>query len=119
MTYRISKTFSFSAAHHLPQLVEGHKCRRVHGHNYTVTVVLEDTELDEHGFVQDYGELADVKAFLDEHLDHRDLNEVITEAPTAEILAEALYRQFRPAHPQLCEVVVRETPASTASFRRP
>lgn len=34
--YRIGKRFMFEAAHHLPDLPEGHKCARLHGHSYTV-----------------------------------------------------------------------------------
>ncbi|MGH8897377.1 MAG: 6-pyruvoyl trahydropterin synthase family protein [Egibacteraceae bacterium] len=36
--FRIGKSFTFDAAHHLPGLSEGHKCARLHGHTYTVMV---------------------------------------------------------------------------------
>lgn len=116
MSYRISKTFTFAAAHHLPQLPVQHKCRRPHGHNYTVTVVLASPQLDERGFVQDYGELEDVKQYIDAELDHRDLNEK-WDRPTAEVLAEALFHLFAVTHPALVEVVVRETASTSASYR--
>ncbi|MEM1009583.1 MAG: 6-carboxytetrahydropterin synthase, partial [Myxococcota bacterium] len=29
----IYKEFTFEAAHHLPFVPEGHKCRRLHGHS--------------------------------------------------------------------------------------
>jgi 6-pyruvoyl-tetrahydropterin synthase len=50
---RISKTFDFDAAHHLPFVSEGHKCRRMHGHTYRVELVCEGT-LDERGMICDY-----------------------------------------------------------------
>ena len=34
----IWKEFSFDAAHLLPNVPEGHKCRRLHGHTYTVRI---------------------------------------------------------------------------------
>ena len=80
MTWRISKTFGFAAAHHLPALPEGHKCRRPHGHNYTVTLVLAATRLDDREMVLDYGELAPVRAWIGKTLDHRDLNSLLDRA---------------------------------------
>ena len=56
--YRISKKWTFDAAHHLDGLPEGHKCARVHGHTWTVEVVLAAVTLTGPGFVTDFGELA-------------------------------------------------------------
>ena len=114
--YRISKTFEFSAAHHLPYLPVHHKCRRPHGHNYTVTVVLECEVLDPDGFVTDYGKLEDVKLYIAAELDHRDLNDKL-ERPTAEFVAELIYNMAAPAHPLLSEVTVCETPKTSATYR--
>ena len=91
MTYSISKDFEFSASHQLFGLVEGHKCGRVHGHNYTVRITLEADRLDEHGFVLDYGDLAPFGRWLDEHFDHRHLNDVVDFQPSAENLARWLW----------------------------
>lgn len=96
MTYRISKTFEFSAAHQLRGLPEAHPCSRLHGHNYTARVEIEADNLDRHGFVVDYRELAPFKAWVDERLDHRYLNDVSPFAgpngdnPTAELLSQYL-----------------------------
>lgn len=117
MKYRISKTFTFAAAHQLTQLPAGHKCARMHGHNYTVTAVLESDDLDPNGFVQDYGDLADVKTFIDTTLDHQNLSGIFTWPVTAEHLAAYLYKVFVQEHPLLTEVVVAETANSTASYR--
>ena len=35
---RITQAFTFEAAHHLPNVPEGHKCGRLHGHSYRVEV---------------------------------------------------------------------------------
>lgn len=55
-TMKIAATFSFEAAHRLPRLPEGHKCKNLHGHNYVLEVAVEGP-LDERGFVMDYAEL--------------------------------------------------------------
>ena len=45
----IWKDFTFEAAHRLPNLPEGHKCTRLHGHSYRVRIYVEgdlDPELE-------------------------------------------------------------------------
>lgn len=88
--YRIGKTFRFEAGHHLPSLPEGHKCKRPHGHSYQVEVVLSSKTLDVSGFVIDYAWLDPFKKWIEENLDHRDLNEVLPVATTAENIARYL-----------------------------
>ncbi|HVP70389.1 MAG TPA: 6-carboxytetrahydropterin synthase, partial [Gemmatimonadaceae bacterium] len=34
----IFREFTFEAAHRLPNVAEGHKCARLHGHSFQVTV---------------------------------------------------------------------------------
>ncbi len=118
--YEIWKEFSFSAAHQLPGLPDGHPCRRLHGHNYKVTVAFSAYTLDEHGFVVDYNELAVIKKFIDEKLDHRYLNEIMTEPPTAENLAAYLYEIASDAicseRVQITRVEVNETDKTGAVY---
>lgn len=132
MSYRIGKRFTFDAAHHLPHLPEGHKCRRPHGHTYSVEVELAAEDLDADGFVLDYGDLDDVKRWIDENLDHRDLNDQVAVETTAENLAACLYRIFAvilarqvrtgpvphegARRVRLVAVTVRETPNTWARY---
>ena len=44
---KIAATFGFEAAHRLPNLPDGHKCKNLHGHNYRLEVAIEGGELDE------------------------------------------------------------------------
>lgn len=115
--YEIAKTFEFSAAHQLDHLPGDHQCKRRHGHNYTVTVILRAGALDERGFVVDYGELAAVKQYIDSQLDHRDLNTVLPVMTTAENIARYLYEQFKILFPEMDEVRVSETPKTWAAYR--
>jgi 6-pyruvoyltetrahydropterin/6-carboxytetrahydropterin synthase len=122
--FRIGKSFTFDAAHQLRGLPEGHKCGRLHGHTYTVTVVLGRDELVEPGFVTDFGELAPLKRFLDDHFDHWFLNEVVDVAPTSELLARHLANWFiehlEPGIPgRLLAVRVAESPTSWAEYEVP
>lgn len=118
--YQISKRFDFSASHQLHGVPEGHPCARLHGHNYVVEVVIEAMTLDDRGFARvDYLELAPFKAWIDERLDHRHLNEVMPEIePTAENLAKVLFDVARQiAGPHVVEVGVSETPKTWARYR--
>lgn len=115
--YTISKRFEFSASHQLKGLAEGHPCSRLHGHNYIVEFVLESTELDERGFVRDYGDLKPVKQYLDDTHDHRHLNDLYIQ-PTAENIAYGLWFHFHLTFPELVAVRVSETPKTWAEYRR-
>lgn len=117
MIYTIGKTFEFAASHQLDQLPEGHKCKRLHGHNYTVEVVVEADRLDANGFVIDYADFQPVKNLIDGRLDHRHLNDLI-ETPTAEILADYLFQTFVLVYDGLVSVTVRETPKTFATVTR-
>ena len=59
----IWKTFTFDSAHWLPKVPVGHKCGRVHGHTYQLTVYVTG-EPDESGMIIDYADLASSKALL-------------------------------------------------------
>ena len=40
MTTEIFKEFTFEAAHKLPNVPEGHKCGRLHGHSFVVRLYI-------------------------------------------------------------------------------
>jgi 6-pyruvoyltetrahydropterin/6-carboxytetrahydropterin synthase len=118
----ISKRFAFSASHVLTELPEDHPCTRLHGHNYLVELVLTTEELDAAGFVVDFRRLDTFKRFLDEHLDHRHLNDLLV-PPSAEYLACWLHRwctsNLEPdIAGRLAAVRVGETPATWAEYWR-
>ena len=107
---RITKSFTFDAAHRLPRVPEGHPCGRLHGHTYTVVLGLEG-ELDpELGWVEDFGAVKRAFQPLREQLDHRFLNEIEgLENPTSENLAMWIWRRLEPSLPGLSAVMVHET----------
>lgn len=100
MRTTISKSWRFDAAHRLPN--HDGKCRRPHGHTYTVTVGVagEPQPLDgrpQEGMVVDFGELDRVWKTLEPELDHQDLNRTVGPRigrTTSELLAAHLYAAF-------------------------
>lgn len=118
MSFVITKEFHFSASHILNGLAEGHPCGRMHGHNYVIKVELESNHLDKRSFVQDYGELKDIKYWIDNNLDHRHLNNIIPKQPSAENIALFLYTRFKPMYPLLKAVEVSETPKTNCRYEQ-
>jgi len=116
--FTISKRFDFSASHRLDGLPADHQCARLHGHNYSVTLTLKSNELNEVGFVKDYGELGEVKNYLDKTVEHRHLNDCFDFNPTAENMARHFFQIFTGNYPQLFSVTVKETDKTSATYER-
>lgn len=106
----IYKEFNFEAAHRLPNVPEGHKCRRLHGHSFKATIYVRGDVGNDTGWVMDFGNLNDAFQPLYEQLDHHYLNDIAgLENPTSEVLARWIWRWLRPGLPNLSKVVVNET----------
>ncbi len=114
--YTITKQFEFEAAHALTKVPGGHKCKRLHGHNYVVTIELKSQKLDEFDFVVDFGELNRFKTYIDRELDHRNLNDCIPMETTAENLARHFYLYCVRIWPQTSAAIVAETRGTTARY---
>lgn len=112
----IRKEFHFSASHQLNGLPPEHPCSRNHGHNYIVIVELSTIKLSPVGFVTDYRELEPIKKFIDDALDHKNLNDFFDFNPTAENMAKYLYHLFKKQFPQLSAIEVSETPKTNARY---
>lgn len=84
--YHIAKSFSFAASHRLAGLEDGHKCSRLHGHSYEVSVEISG-KLNTVGFVVDFADLGWLDELIRDRLDHRHLNDVLDVNPTSENIA--------------------------------
>lgn len=109
----IYKEFSFDAAHFLPNVPDGHKCKQLHGHTYLLRVFVTGELTLPEGWVMDYGDLkALVKPVL-LRLDHQYLNDIRgLENPTAEVLARWIWQELKPRLPLLKMIELKETPGS-------
>jgi 6-pyruvoyltetrahydropterin/6-carboxytetrahydropterin synthase len=108
--HEVFKDFSFDSAHLLPNVPDGHKCGRLHGHTYRVTVYVAGAVGEHTGWVVDYADIAAAWAPLHEQLDHRYLNDVPgLENSTSENIARWIWERLRTALPGLSKVYVRET----------
>lgn len=114
----IFKDFTLESAHRLPNVPEGHKCARLHGHSFHVRVVIEGEPGDESGWVLDFADIKQAFASVHKQLDHNYLNDVEgLENPTSENLARWIWRQLHPSLPLLSRVEIRETCTSGCVYR--
>jgi 6-pyruvoyltetrahydropterin/6-carboxytetrahydropterin synthase len=119
----IFKEFSFEAAHRLPNVPDGHKCSRLHGHSFRAELRVAGPVDPHTGWVADFADLKAAFAPLLEQLDHRYLNDIDgLDNPTSENLARWIWYRLssRIAAPlRLREVTVRETCTAGCSYRGP
>jgi 6-pyruvoyltetrahydropterin/6-carboxytetrahydropterin synthase len=114
----IYKEFHFEAAHRLPNVPEGHKCARLHGHSFHLRVSVAGEAPEPSGWVMDFGDLkAAVKPVLDQ-LDHYYLNDIPgLENPTSENLARWIWSRLQAHLGNLSAVEIRETCTSGCIYR--
>lgn len=106
----IFKIFTVEAAHHLPNVPEGHKCRRLHGHSFRIEIHVAGPVPEQTGWIMDFADLTRAFQPIYEQLDHHYLNEIEgLQNPTSENLARWIWRRLKPTLPVLSGVVVRET----------
>lgn len=106
MITRVSRSFSFEAAHQL----EWHSgaCKNLHGHSYRLEVTVAG-ELDDNGIVVDFSDLSEMvnRAVIDVY-DHTYLNDFLPN-PTAELIAADIWRRLAEVGASLDRIVLWET----------
>jgi 6-pyruvoyltetrahydropterin/6-carboxytetrahydropterin synthase len=114
----IWKELRFEAAHRLPNLPDGHKCKRLHGHSYRVRVCVQGEPDPELGWIVDFADIEQACEPTRRRLDHYYLNEIEgLENPTSEILARWLWERLEPALPMLSRIEVCETCTAGCVYR--
>lgn len=113
----IFKEFTFEAAHRLPNVPEGHKCARLHGHSFKVRIWVSG-ELDPRlGWVMDFADIKAVAKPVIARLDHYYLNEIEgLDNPTSEHVARWIWTRLKPSLAGLRRVEVQETCTAGCSY---
>ncbi|MGQ4808055.1 hypothetical protein NKDENANG_01422 [Candidatus Entotheonellaceae bacterium PAL068K] len=135
LMYTIMTKIKYEYAHRL--IHHAGKCRHVHGHSGEATFEFASHQLDDNGFVMDFGDVkAPLKKWIDAYWDHTYLANasdpllpVLTAQkmkiftfpgePTAEVMARRLFEQATTLeHPGivLVRVTVQETCTGLASY---
>ena len=106
----IFRVFQVEAAHRLPNVPEGHKCARLHGHSFRIEVHVTGPVGEDDGWVMDFAELRRIFQPVFDQLDHHYLNEIEgLENPTSENLAKWIWQQLQPGLDGLKKISVQET----------
>ena len=110
--------FTCESAHRLPNVEEGNKCGRLHGHSYRFEVWVEGP-VDEHtGWVMDLHEISRAFQPILDQMDHHYLNDVEgLSNPTSENIARWIWQRIKPSLAYLNRVVVFETCTSGCIYR--
>lgn len=117
MKFELRQHFQIESARFLPNLADGHPCKRMHGHSFKVTLVLTGESDPVIGWVQDYHEIDQKIRPLLNQLDHRVLNEVRgLENPTSENLSYWIYTHAKIALPSLVQVRISETASTECAY---
>lgn len=123
----VTSSCQFCAAHSLENLPEGHKCGRIHGHNYTVEFSVYAEECPKSGMLIDFHVLKGGLETITGELDHRMLNDhpLLGGQATAERLSEYIGREVClylrttgefPSHIDYISCSVWETDKNFATF---
>lgn len=117
----IVKSFGFSAAHHFPNMPDGHPYRRMHGHSFKVELALTGTPDPRHGWVQDFNEVSAAVEGVRDVLDHNCLNDVPgLELPSLENICIWLWDRLKRPLPALsCVTVSRESNGEACHYTGP
>lgn len=114
----IFRRITFEAAHRLPNVPDGHKCKRLHGHSFVVEIHVSGPMDEASGWVTDFADIKRAFDPLHERLDHHYLNEIEgLENPTSENIARWIWTRIHPVLPILSSVVVCETCTSGCIYR--
>ncbi len=114
----IFKSFTFEAAHMLPNVADDHKCKRLHGHSFHTTIYVDGPLDKTSGWVMDFNDIKQAFGPIHEALDHRYLNNVVgLDNPTSENIARWIWTRLQSRLPLLSKVEVRETCTSGCIYK--
>lgn len=106
MPTRVTRTFSFEAAHQLDW--HSGACKNLHGHSYRLEVTVSGA-LDTNGIVIDFADLsALVQREVLDVFDHTYLNDLLPN-PTAELIAQDIWNRLTGSGAVLHRIVLWET----------
>lgn len=103
---RVTRSFTFEAAHRLPW--HPGRCKDLHGHSYRLEVTVEGP-VGPDGVVSDFADVKEVvKREVVDRYDHTDLNDLL-DNPTAELIAHEAWKRLHAAGLPLARLRLWET----------
>lgn len=119
-SFEINKAFVFDSAHYLPHVPAEHRCKRMHGHTYRVTVYVEGEIDGDTGWVCDCVDIKTAMTPIVALLDHNCLNDVAgLENPTTENLAVWLWQKLERDLQGLCKIRIQASHNTVITYFGP
>ena len=114
----IFKTFSIEEARSLPNLTDGHPCKKVHGHSFKIRINVSGNVDKETGFVMDFGDIDALFKPIYDMLDHSYLNDIEgLENPSSENLCRWIWERLTPSLPGLSQIEIKETDTTGCIYK--
>ena len=114
----IFKTFSIEAARSLPNLMDGHPCKKVHGHSFKIRINVSGNVDEQTGFVMDFGDIDALFKPIYDMLDHSYLNDIEgLENPSSENLCRWIWERLTPSLPGLSQIEIKETDTTGCIYK--
>ncbi len=108
--FYVTKRMEIAGCHKL-DLPYDSKCKKLHGHNWIVTVHCKAESLNDEGMVVDF---KTIKEKIHGYLDHGNFNELLPFNPTAENIAKWICDQI----PQCYRVDIEESGNNSATYKK-
>jgi 6-pyruvoyltetrahydropterin/6-carboxytetrahydropterin synthase len=116
----LTRRYRIEAAHRLPHVPAEHKCARLHGHSFELTLHVGGEVDPRLGWILDFADIDRAFEPLFALLDHRYLNDVPgLENPTSELLARFVLERVKLPAGKLLAVSVSETCTSRCTVYAP
>ena len=113
----VYRKFKFDAAHFLPNVPEGHRCGKLHGHTFEVCVTVSGPVQPDSGWIMDFSHIKKLFGPVLDTLDHSCLNEIPgLENPTSENLVRWIWKRLKPSLPSLSMIELCETDSSGCRY---
>jgi 6-pyruvoyltetrahydropterin/6-carboxytetrahydropterin synthase len=110
------RRYVIQSAHRLPNVPDGHKCGRMHGHGFEI-IIHANQDLGDRDLSIDYDYLDSLWAPIHAELNYACLNDLPgLENPTSEVLSSWLWQRLKPQLPQLSWITVFETASCGANY---
>ena len=94
--FEITKQFTFEAAHHFPNMPEGHIYKKIHGHSFVGEVTFYGKQKKDNQWVNDFGEINLSLEKIKKKLDHQCINNIKEIGlPTLENIAMWIGKQLK------------------------
>ncbi len=114
----VYKTFSIEAARSLPNLPEGHPCKKIHGHSFKITITVEGQINEDIGFVIDFSEIDTAFSSVHKIIDHSYLNDIKgLENPSSENLCKWIWTKLIDSLDGLKKIEIKETDSTGCIYK--